>query len=234
MFYHQYPFILLLGLFSFTICFTAPSAVHVQSAPPSTIPADLLDTRTRPYNRLTITTPNGSLPLLQSIKVPNLGIANVWPNGGRIPDWVRPIDLTTVNLLLDLVIARYATRPSEEATGYGTVGPETAPPLRDLDTRVVVKPYFESLGTPGKALAPLRNKEVAYAAQMVRWLYSFESRPKKECGWVLLYLTEPKEEGGRQFLDYSTGVFLVQRDLWFAGEDKGGGEGGGEGGVVGL
>ncbi|KAI4245258.1 MAG: hypothetical protein L6R40_002615 [Gallowayella cf. fulva] len=152
--------------------FLIPSGVkkqksfHVQSAPPSTIPADLLDTRTRPYNRLTITTPNGSLPLLQSIKVPNLGIANVWPNGGRIPDWVRPIDLTTVNLLLDLVIARYATRPSEEATGYGTVGPETAPPLRDLDTRVVVKPYFESLGTPGKALAPLRNKEVAYAAQM--------------------------------------------------------------------
>lgn len=117
---------------------------------------------------LTITTPNGtSLSILQSIRIPNFGIANVWPKGGRPPTWLRPVDPAGTNILLDLTIATYATRPSDGIAGYGTIGPESSTLLKGIEERVVVKQWVNpSMNRSRIPVAPVRNRDVAYAAEM--------------------------------------------------------------------
>ncbi|KAL8838894.1 MAG: hypothetical protein Q9176_004829 [Flavoplaca citrina] len=126
------------------------------------------------YRSLATTTPNGDpFQVLQGIKDPRVAIGNAWqfatwdrPFNQQPP--LRPIDLDSVNLLLDLTIAKYATRPPDGIAAYGTVGPESFPALGHLDTRVTVKQW-----EPGERRtriwipkAPSRNGEIAYAAQM--------------------------------------------------------------------
>ncbi len=117
---------------------------------------------------LTITAPDGtSLSILQSIGFPNFGIANVWPNGGHLPTWLRPVDPAGTNILLDLTIATYATRPSDGIAGYGTIGPESSPLLKGIEERVVVKQWVKpSVNGSRIPAAPVRNRDVAYAAEM--------------------------------------------------------------------
>ena len=117
-----------------------------------------------PSKQVTISTPTGPLTVLQSIRIPNFGIANVWPHD-RYPTWLRPIEVASIDLLLDIVIARYATRPSDDIAGYGTVGPESSPALSKLETRVTVKQWVPTNWTRSPA-APMRNQDIAYAAQM--------------------------------------------------------------------
>ncbi|KAI4108612.1 MAG: hypothetical protein LQ339_002128 [Xanthoria mediterranea] len=172
---------------------------------------------------LTITTPNGtSLSILQSIRIPNFGIANVWPKGGRPPTWLRPVDPAGTNILLDLTIATYATRPSDGIAGYGTIGPESSTLLKGIEERVVVKQWVNpSMNRSRIPVAPVRNRDVAYAAEMIKNRYS---RPGefpfgKEGGWKMLYLTDPDPEPPhRRYLSNVTGVLLVQRDLYFPEE----------------
>ncbi|KAL8680551.1 MAG: hypothetical protein Q9186_003242 [Xanthomendoza sp. 1 TL-2023] len=130
------------------------------------LPPSFRDTSTPPYIPRTISTPDGPLSGLQSIKIPNFFISNVWNYGGRPPPWLRPVDTANTTLLLDLVIAAYATRPSDEMASYGTIGPESSPALRGMDTRVVVKQWMRSNGSLRLPAVPVRNKEIAYAAQM--------------------------------------------------------------------
>ncbi|KAI4222201.1 MAG: hypothetical protein L6R36_006319 [Xanthoria steineri] len=172
---------------------------------------------------LTITTPDGTpLSILQSISFPNFGIANVWPRGGRPPTWLRPIDPAGTNILLDLTIATYATRPSDGIAGYGTIGPESNPLLKGIEERVVVKQWVKpSVNGSRIPAAPVRNRDVAYAAEMIKRLYNTSGRNPfgKEWGWKMLYLTDPDPEAPhRRYLSNISGVLLVQRDLYFPEE----------------
>ena len=151
---------------------------------------------------LTITAPDGtSLSILQSIGFPNFGIANVWPNGGHLPTWLRPVDPAGTNILLDLTIATYATRPSDGIAGYGTIGPESSPLLKGIEERVVVKQWVKPSVNGSRILAaPVRNRDVAYAAEMwvvcvslsldPRGFYQLCTRvshfpPLLSCPWVI-------------------------------------------------
>ncbi|KAL8813474.1 MAG: hypothetical protein Q9223_007024, partial [Gallowayella weberi] len=87
-------------------------------------------------------------------------------NGGRLPQGLRPVDIDNTTLLLGIVNATYAERPGDEIAGYGTVGPESSPSLRGIDTRVVVKQWTRTNGSLRVPVVPVRNKEIAYAAQM--------------------------------------------------------------------
>ena len=107
-------FLLCILLF-FSLLTLSPAALHPAPLTPLSKP-------------LTITAPDGtSLSILQNIGIPNFGIGSVWPNGGRPPTWLRPVDPAGTNILLDITIATYATRPSDGIAG-GT-GP--------LDRRVI-------------------------------------------------------------------------------------------------
>ena len=116
------------------------------------------------YKSLSISTPTGPLTVLQSIIIPNFGIANVWPHDRR-PNWLRPIDVASTDILLDILTARYAIRPSDDIAGYDTVGPESSPTISKLETRVTVKQWVPTNWTRAPA-APMRNQDVAFAAQM--------------------------------------------------------------------
>ncbi|KAL8656357.1 MAG: hypothetical protein Q9226_002692 [Calogaya cf. arnoldii] len=201
----------------FPLLLTSIIAASTPAPPSLNIP-----TEEAPFRTLTATTPNGqSFEILQDIKQSNVSIGNAWQLAtwdrpyGQIPT-LRPIDLASVKLLLDLTIAKYATRPSDELAEYGTIGPETFPTLKHLDTRVTVKQW-----EPGKdktrfwiPAAPSRNKEIAYAAQMLKTVY--ERRPNKtEAAWVTAISSDP-DETGRLYLETFNGVLMVQRDLWYS------------------
>ena len=142
-------------LFAFFIYFLSPAA----AAPP------IINNNYGPYKHLTISTPNGPLTVLQSIRIPNFTIAPVWSYDRR-PTWLRPIDVASTDLLLDILIARYATRPSDDIAGfYDTVGPESSPALSKLETRVTVKQWVPT-NLSRIATAPMRNQDIAYAAQL--------------------------------------------------------------------
>ena len=142
-------------LFALFITFLSPIA----AAPP------VINNNYAPYKHLTISTPTGPLTVLQSIKIPNFTIAPVW-NYDRRPTWLRTIDVASTDLLLDILIARYATRPSDDtAAEYGTVGPESSPALSKLETRVIVKQWVPTNWTRIPT-APMRNQDIAYAAQL--------------------------------------------------------------------
>ncbi|KAL8854769.1 MAG: hypothetical protein Q9221_000552 [Calogaya cf. arnoldii] len=189
-------------------------------APPSlNIP-----TEEAPLRTLTATTPNGqSFEILQDIKQSNVSIGNAWQRASWDRPYdqsptLRPVDLAGVKLLLDLTIAKYATRPSDELAEYGTIGPETFPTLKHLDTRVTVKQW-----EPGKnkkrfwiPAAPSRNKEIAYAAQMAKNHYNYASSVNEsvEYAWVTAILSDPDETGRRSLVTFN-GVLMVQRDLWY-------------------
>ncbi|KAI4236038.1 MAG: hypothetical protein L6R40_006284 [Gallowayella cf. fulva] len=156
--------ILSLGTLSLSTALPPPSPAP-QLSPP-TVPHSLLSPSTQPYKPLTINTPTGPLEGLQSIAIPNFFIAKVWNNYKGNPSWLRPVDLANTSLLLDIVIATYAIRPGDEIAGYGTVGPESYPALKDFDTRVVVKQWVRTPRGLRVPAVPVKNKEIAYAAQM--------------------------------------------------------------------
>ena len=164
----MYPRLFLSSIFLPPL-FTVINAATTPAPQPLTLP-----TEDGSYRSLTATTPNGDpFQVLQGIKNPRVAIGSAW----QLATWdspydqhppLRPIDLDSVNLLLDLTIARYATKPSGGIAEYGTIGPETFPALGHLDTRVTVKQW-----EPGEnktrfwiPKAPSRNGEIAYAAQM--------------------------------------------------------------------
>ncbi|KAL8802907.1 MAG: hypothetical protein Q9182_003523 [Xanthomendoza sp. 2 TL-2023] len=191
------------------------------SSPPNlilpTLPPAFQDTSTPPYRPLTISTPDGPLSGFQNIKIPNFFVANVW-NHGSVPQWVRPVDIFNTTLLLGIVSARYAARPMDEIADYGTTGPESWPALRGIDTRVVVKQWTRTNGSLRVPAVPMTNKDIAYAAQMVKWFYRTRSITK-EWGWKMLYLTDEDEKTGYMYIANCSGTILVQRDLWYAGYD---------------
>ncbi|KAG7008635.1 hypothetical protein G7Y79_00005g017760 [Physcia stellaris] len=214
---HPKPFSILYLLSLLTLLTKSISAV-------SSPPIRPLSTEENPFRTINVLLPNGeSLPVLQSIKIPNFGIASIWSlaswaHGPKRPTWLRPVDPVSVSLLFDLTIAKYASRTSDEVAGYGTIGPEISSSLANLDTRVTVKQW-----EPGKnktrfwmPSAGMKNKEIAYAAQRIKELYYTpgQSEHPQEAGWVLMNLTPPDEKGLRN-IDNFTGVIMVQRDLWY-------------------
>ena len=162
-------------LLSFHPCLFFTSLVALTSAIPNDIPQSLtISPEDRSLQFLDVMTPSGdTLPILQSIKLPNFGIGTVWSvaawdKGPYPPTWLRPIDLESVNLLLDLTIAKYATRPSEDIAEYGSIGPESSPHLAHQDTRVTIKQWEPGTNKSRYWVpaAPVQNKEFAYAAQL--------------------------------------------------------------------
>lgn len=154
----------------FLMALTPPITTLTAALGPHLYP---LSTEENPFHPLTAILPNGEpLPVLQSIKIPNFGIASIWSvatweHGLKPLTWLRSVDPVSVSLLFDLMIAKYASRPSDEVAGYGTIGPETSPSLATLETRVTVKQW-----EPGEnktrfwmPSAGMKNKEIAYAAQ---------------------------------------------------------------------
>lgn len=131
---------------------------------PAAAAPPIINNNHAPYKQVTISTPTGPLTVLQSINIPNFGITNAW-HPHRYPTWLRPIDVASTDLLLDILIARYATRPSDDIASYGTVGPESSPALSKLETRVTVKQWVPTNWTRTPT-APMRNQDIAYAAQM--------------------------------------------------------------------
>ncbi|KAI4235523.1 MAG: hypothetical protein LQ349_003103, partial [Xanthoria aureola] len=173
-----------------------------------------------------ITAPDGtSLSILQSIEIPNFSIGSVWPNGGRPPTWLRPVDPAGTNILLDITIVTYATRPSDGIAGYGTIGPESNRLLEGIEERVVVKQWVNPRGDGSRVpVAPVRNRDVAYAAQMIKDRYRILGQVPfgKEWGWTMLYLNDPDpRDPHHHYLANVTGVLLVQRDLLFSGGTAG-------------
>ncbi|KAL8877724.1 MAG: hypothetical protein Q9192_008612 [Flavoplaca navasiana] len=152
-----------------------PSLLAVISAATTPAPKPLTPhVKDGSYRPFSATNQNGDpFQVLQGIKDPRVAIGNArqfatWDGPfNQIPP-LRPIDLDSVSLLLDLTIAKHATRPPRGIAAYGTVGPESFPALGHLDTRVTVKQW-----EPGERRtriwipkAPSRNGEIAYAAQM--------------------------------------------------------------------
>ncbi|KAL9008517.1 MAG: hypothetical protein Q9180_009498 [Flavoplaca navasiana] len=147
-----------------------PSLLAVISAATTPAPNPLtIHVKDGSYRSLAAKAPDGDpLKVLQGIKDPRVAIGNAWQLATwdrpfNQPPSLRPIVLDSVNLLLDLTIAKYITRPPD-----GIVGPESLPALGHLDTRVTVKQW-----EPGERRtriwilkAPSRNGETAYAAQM--------------------------------------------------------------------
>ncbi|KAL8690847.1 MAG: hypothetical protein Q9218_003796 [Villophora microphyllina] len=151
------------------------------------------------------------IEFFQDITVPDFGIISLWSSTlTPIPTWLRPITPVTTTLLLNLLISTYATRPSEGVATYSTIGPETSPLLSGLTARVVVKQWIASAKYPIPA-GPLRNKEIAYAAQLVQSLYTDFGVPKKEWAWEMCYVAGEE----RKYYKNCTGVIMVQRDLWY-------------------
>ncbi|KAL8974272.1 MAG: hypothetical protein Q9197_001499 [Variospora fuerteventurae] len=168
----------------------------------------LLPSATQPYRPIRI----NEIEYLQSIAMPTFGITTAWL--GVHPTWLRPVNTNTAVLLLNLVISTYASRPSNGIAGYGTIGPESSPStLSGLDTRVIVKQWINTAG-PDNATkipsAPMRNKEIAAAAQIARWLYQMDWFGKREEAWLMCNLK--MEVGGG--LANCTGLLMVQKDLW--------------------
>ena len=89
--------------------------------------------------------PNGeSLHVLQSIRILNFAVGSIWfkpawAHDGQRSIWLRSVDPINMNLLLDIMIAKYASRSSDEVAGYGIIGSKTSPSLVKLEIRVTVK-----------------------------------------------------------------------------------------------
>ncbi|KAL8976651.1 MAG: hypothetical protein Q9177_006807, partial [Variospora cf. flavescens] len=168
----------------------------------------LLPSTTQPYRPILI----NEIEYLQSIAMPTFGITTAWP--GVHPTWLRPVDTNTAVLLLNLVIRTYASRPLDGLADYGTIGPEFSPPeLSGRDTRVIVKQWVDTAGADNATKipsAPMRNKDIALAAQIARWLYQMDWFRKREEAWLMCNLK--MEVGGG--LANCTGLLMVQKDLW--------------------
>ncbi|KAI4113873.1 MAG: hypothetical protein LQ345_005243 [Seirophora villosa] len=196
-----------------TIIFTVAALVPPPSRPIDPSAEILLPTPSQPYRPVRI----DGIEYLQSIALPHFGITTVW-NHTATPTWLRRVDPDAAVLLLNLAISTYATRPSDSVAGYGTLGPESNARLASEDTRLIVKQWvLTNASRGGVPAAPMRNKEIAYAAQIARWLYQMPWFPKREYGWKMCNLS-PDVGGVDNRLANCTGVLLVQRDLWIADE----------------
>ncbi|KAL9599520.1 MAG: hypothetical protein Q9219_003764 [cf. Caloplaca sp. 3 TL-2023] len=173
--------------------------------------SQLLTTTSKPFESIHV----GDTEYLRSIKIPNFGVAKVWGNGGRSPTWLHPIDTATAVLLLNLVISDYATRPSDGTAHYGSIGPESSAPLAGVETRAVIKQWVYSNISRFDA-APMLNKDIAYGAQMIRYLYE-KGFERTENGWKTCNLM-PDETKGRTYVANCSAVIVLQRDLWVPGE----------------
>ncbi|KAL8924700.1 MAG: hypothetical protein Q9208_003890 [Pyrenodesmia sp. 3 TL-2023] len=174
----------------------------------------LLPTPLQPYRPIRI----NNTEYLESTSLPNFAVTNAWPGRNENPPTcLRPVNADTAILLLDRVISTYATKPPDGIADYATFGPESSVPLPSLDTRVIVKQLVPDDGTR-IPVAPVRNGEVAYAAQIVRYLYNLEGLLKREWAWRMCHFAPGRENGGglRRVVNNCTGVIMVQRDLWYA------------------
>ncbi|KAI4279891.1 MAG: hypothetical protein L6R38_004896, partial [Xanthoria sp. 2 TBL-2021] len=81
-------------------------------------------------------------------------------------------------MLLNLIISTYASKPSDVIAGYATIVPETAAPLLGLEARVIIKQWVPE-NESRIPVAPVKDKEVAYAAQIARHLYNHAKWSKK-------------------------------------------------------
>ncbi|KAL8750650.1 MAG: hypothetical protein Q9184_006351 [Pyrenodesmia sp. 2 TL-2023] len=189
---------------------TGKPAIGTEGRPIDPSAESLLSTPSQPYRAIRI----NDTEYLESIALPNFSIANAWSGNETSPAWLRPVNPDTAILLLDLVISTYATRPPDGIAGYATTGPESSIPLPSLDTRVIVKQLLPSNRTR-IPVAPMRNKEVAYAAQIVRYLYNLEGLAKREWAWKMCNLAVSEGQGPSRVAN-CTGVMMVQRDLWYS------------------
>ena len=156
--------------------------------------------------------PTGPRSGFLSNHIPNFGIFNVWTmSGGAPPHWPCVIDVLNTTILFDDFIGIYSSRPPEDIANYNSKGPESSTAFTEFDTRLIVKQWVPPSGSVIPA-GPMRNKEIATAAEMAKQLYSRPRGPETEGGWVMCFVAET-----RKYFTYCTGVLIVQRDLWYAG-----------------
>ena len=158
-----------------------------------------------------LNSPSGPHSIFLGDRIAHFGIANVWATPGGAPQyWLRPIDVTTITILLDNLIATYSALGPEDVATYNSTGPESSASFAKFDTRLIVKQWVAPVGSPIPAVT-MRNKEIARAAELARDLYTSTPFPKKEWGWVMCYVDDTE-----RYFRYCTGVLIVQRDLWYA------------------
>ncbi|KAG6995743.1 hypothetical protein G7Y79_00042g078480 [Physcia stellaris] len=155
------------------------------------------------------------LSLLRSNSSSRFALGDVW----QLPDppaWLRPIEPNNVILLLDALAGIYSSRPPDELAGYTTLGPESSAAFANFSTRLIVKPWtVPSASFRECPKAPMRNKEIVNAADILRRIYRRMDPGETEWGYLMLYV-----DTGHRYISNCTGVFLVQRDLWWEGAER--------------
>ncbi|KAL8679951.1 MAG: hypothetical protein Q9186_003816 [Xanthomendoza sp. 1 TL-2023] len=156
--------------------------------------------------------------------IPNFTLVPLPPSSSAqipAPNCLRPApQKPTVGLLASTISRTLGRSPASARFGreYFSIGPESAPNLAHLDTRITVRQYHSrdwddrEGRRSGIREGSMKNGEVVYAATLVANMYAREEA-RTEGAWRMCYLKE--ETGGRSGeVEMCTGVLMVQRDLW--------------------
>ena len=147
----------------------------------------------------------------------NYGLLNAWSTSRSPPIWLRPVNSTSMSILLSSAIYALSSLPAHDLSKpYQTIGPEYSQRLAALDTRLVVKQYERSGIVNGSDYPPkaefMRNQELLVAIWLLQMLYvpsgGLAPDQTKESAWWGCYLR------GSWALSTCTATVMVQRDLW--------------------
>ncbi|KAL8955990.1 MAG: hypothetical protein Q9193_006346, partial [Seirophora villosa] len=116
---------------------------------------------------------NGHPPTLFYTKPewPNFGLRLAWLEPERLPTWLRPIPLSSEELVRSLVYDEYKTRPPKgRAPPYLTYGPENfvGKTNMSIDARFIVRQYVQQ-GRYRIPAGPMLNEEIAAVLGVVNW-----------------------------------------------------------------